>query len=311
MTLPSLPSCTVVVPAYNAEEYVGAAVASALAQTYPRLEVVVVNDGSTDSTSRVLERFRPAVRYVEQPNLGVAAARNRGIREATGELVVFLDSDDVWLPKRVASMVRFLADHRDIGFVTTNQFLLVGDRPTTRRYYGPPIFHETFRPQRQAYWIIQKNFVAAGVMLPRELVEQHGGFDETLSGPEDWDLWIRLILGGKRVALVPEPLAYYRIRPGSLSRNPARMAENEARVLAKHLPTLTRQGVGGAAGRAAFAEAKAALLRGDLASARARFAEAAVDPGLRTRLRAVAWFAARYPRLTARAAVTGGGRQIS
>src|SRR5215212_11526906 len=102
------PLVSVVIPTYNRRRLVVEAVESALAQTYRPLEILVVDDGSTDGTEAELHRFGSAVRYLKQPNQGAAAARNRGIRAATGELVAFLDSDDLWAPAKIEKQVALM-----------------------------------------------------------------------------------------------------------------------------------------------------------------------------------------------------------
>jgi glycosyltransferase involved in cell wall biosynthesis len=217
-------TCSVVVAAYNVERYVGPAVESALSQTYPEVEVIVVNDGSSDGTARALEPFRGRITYVEQPNKGLAAARNRGLREATGEYVALLDGDDLWFPNRVERVIGFLEDHPDVGFATTDAFFLLDGSSEGRRYYDE--LPGGFRGQEQPYWILDSNFILGMAVVRRSLFARHGTFDETLRTSEDWDLWIRFILGGERAGLVDEPLAYYRRRPGTLSLDERRIIED-------------------------------------------------------------------------------------
>src|SRR5690349_9034781 len=102
----TLPLTSVIVPCYNGGRYVATAVQSVFRQSYPRIEVVVVDDGSTDDSPAILAGFGEAIRYVRQTNQGLSAARNRGIKEARGELLAFLDADDVWLPSKLATQVQ-------------------------------------------------------------------------------------------------------------------------------------------------------------------------------------------------------------
>src|SRR5215469_16427814 len=102
------PLVSIVIPTYNASHFIAAAVESCLAQDYTPVEVLVVDDGSTDDTVSVLEPYRASIRYFWQPNDGPARARNRGIAEARGQLIAFLDADDIWLPNKLSQQVQCL-----------------------------------------------------------------------------------------------------------------------------------------------------------------------------------------------------------
>ena len=211
-----MPRCSVVIPAYNVERYVGDTIRSVLRQTYTDFEVIVVDDGSTDGTAAVLESFGDRITLVRQPNRGVAAARNTGLRHATGDLVALLDADDLWLPRRLKRMVDFLDQRPRIGFATSDAYLRYEDDPSAETYYRDLVPCPQL-PTNQPYWIIQHNFVFTMVVIRRGLLERHGCFDENLTTAEDWDLWIRFILGGDRLGLLHEPLGYYRIRTTGLT----------------------------------------------------------------------------------------------
>ena len=119
MTLDAQPLVTVVVPAYNSSAFLRQAVDSALGQTYPFVEVIVVDDGSTDGTTEVVAGYGSKIVFIHQRNAGVAAARNTALRVARGELVAYLDADDVWDPDKVRRQVEFLAAHPECGLVHT------------------------------------------------------------------------------------------------------------------------------------------------------------------------------------------------
>lgn len=206
------PRVSVVMPAYNAEGTIGAAVASVLWQTYRDFELIVVDDGSTDKTPEIASVQDGAVKLVRQENLGVAAARNRGIAEAGGELIAFCDSDDVLLESHLLELVAAFDRHGDI--VTSNSWWLLpgGIDPARRRYNGrfPP-------PGDQRRAILEQNFVSPLSIFPRLLVDEIGPFRAERLSAEDWDFWLRAIFSGHRVALQPKPLSLYRWGTASLS----------------------------------------------------------------------------------------------
>ena len=218
---------SVVVPAFDAEATVGAAVSSVLWQTYRDFEVVVVDDGSGDATGAIASSFPQPVRVVSQENAGVAAARNRGIAEAEGELIAFCDADDVLLPQHLEALVSVY--DRQGGIATSNCYWLYpgGIDAARTRYKGR-------FPEQQRHAILEQNFVSTMSIFPKTLLEEIGPFDTELQVAEDWDFWLRAIFAGHRVSLQPKPLALYR-RGTGLSIDERRMDEHAAAVLRKAL----------------------------------------------------------------------------
>ena len=218
---------SVVVPAFDAEATVGAAVSSVLWQTYRDFEVVVVDDGSRDATGAIASSFPDPVRVVSQENAGVAAARNRGIEEAEGELIAFCDADDVLLPQHLEALVSVRDRHG--GIATSNCYWLYpgGIDPARTRYKGR-------FPEKQRQAILEQNFVSTMSIFPKTLLDEIGAFDTELQVAEDWDFWLRAIFAGHRVSLQPKPLALYR-RGTGLSIDERRMDEHAEAVLRKAL----------------------------------------------------------------------------
>jgi glycosyltransferase involved in cell wall biosynthesis len=204
---------SVVMPAHEAERTIGGAASSVLGQTYADFELVVVDDGSTDATAAIAQALRGPIRVVSQANAGVAAARNRGIREAGGELIAFCDADDFLFPDHLAALVAAY-DRGATGIATANSYWLLpgGISRSKTRYRG-----RFPRPQEQRLAILQQNFVSTMSVFPRALADRLGGFDERKRRAEDWDFWLRAIFSGVRVTLQPIPLALYRWRNDSLS----------------------------------------------------------------------------------------------
>jgi GT2 family glycosyltransferase len=227
MRLP--PRVTVVIPAYDAEASVGAAVSSVLQQTVAAVDVVVVDDGSRDRTAAVAAAFGDRVRVVSQPNQGVAGARNAGIAAARTELIAFVDADDYLFDRHVEALLDLY--DRAPGIVTANAFWLFpgGIDPRRTRHSGrfPPA-----QEQRQA--ILETNFVSTMSLFSKDLWERLGGFDVTLRHAEDWDFWLRAIhVGGVTVTHQPQPLALYRHSIAGLTADREAMDQATRRVLQK------------------------------------------------------------------------------
>jgi len=224
-----VPGISVVIPAYNRAALLGAAIDSALAQTHRDREIVVVDDGSTDETAAVVARYGAQVRYVRQPNGGEASARNRGVREAAGTWVAFLDSDDLWEPKALETLAGALRERPEAGLVAMKARVILADGTRTSRIHGKrspgPLF-----TTRSLLW-----GDAGGVLMPmvrRELLLAEGGFDESLRSATDCDMWLRLSFRTVLIA-VDEPLLLQRSHEDNLSANRDLNAEMWLRILAK------------------------------------------------------------------------------
>jgi glycosyltransferase involved in cell wall biosynthesis len=208
---------SVVIPNYNCSGFLPAALDSVFAQTYPDIEVLVVDDGSTDDSLCVLDRYAGRIRVLRQPNQGVSAARNHGIRESRGELVAFLDADDLWHPEKLAKQVPLFAN-RSVGLV----YCAVEYIDEAGRSLGT---NHTGRRGRvlRSIALLQGTVVLAGgstAVVRRECFDRAGGFDVELSTAADWDMW-RRVACHYEIDVVREPLMKYRLRPSSMHRNVA------------------------------------------------------------------------------------------
>lgn len=211
---------SIIIPAYNAEKYIRESVESALAQTYPNVEVIVIDDGSKDGTKKILEPYGAAgkIVYVYQENKGLAASRNAGIRAAKGEYVAFLDADDIFLPEKVAEQVRALEASPDFG-VCYSDLLHFTDPPVGEK--SSEFFHHTYTyPSGNIFGeLLKRQFINPLTVMARRVVfQKYGMFDESLRRSEDWDLWLRFARAGVRFLYLDKPLAQYRVRTsGNLS----------------------------------------------------------------------------------------------
>jgi glycosyltransferase involved in cell wall biosynthesis len=227
------PLVSVVIPTFNYGHCVAEAVESALAQTYAPVEVIVVDDGSTDDTAARLGPYRDRIRYIHQPNQGLSAARNAGIRAARGPLVALLDSDDAFHSRKLELQVAHLRTHPEVGLVATDCFTDPG-----RKW---PAIPEPVRAVRETLRrvVAPARFAPSSVLVRRECFDAVGPFDPTLRSVEDKEMWIR-IAARYAVDRLAAPLCWYRVQPGSMSRNPDRMEAYDHLVLdrAFRLPEL-------------------------------------------------------------------------
>jgi len=191
---------SVLVPTYNRARKMARAVDSVLNQTRRPFEVIVVDDGSTDKTPLLLAKYNGAVKVIRQNNQGVAAARNRAIKEARGEWFALLDSDDWWLPAKMEEQIAFHQKNPDLLISQTNEiWLRNGVKVNPKRYH-----------EKQAGWIFEKCLERclispSAVLINRKVLREVGLFDESLPACEDYDLWLR-ITRLFRVGLVKENL---------------------------------------------------------------------------------------------------------
>lgn len=214
------PLVTVVMPVYNGEKYLEEAVASILSQTYANLELIAINDGSTDASPAILASFKdPRLRIFHQENRGLSATLNRGIGLATGSYLARQDADDVSFPERVARQVEFLESHPDYCMVGTWSQILEEDRPTERGHR-----HPAGNAALKFSLLFDNYFVHSSVMLRKSALDRVGLYSTAQKRqPEDYELWSRLMRGGHgKMGNLPEKLVAYREVEGSICRSESR-----------------------------------------------------------------------------------------
>lgn len=220
---------SVVIPAYNHGTFIGATLASVVAQRYRPIEIVVVDDGSTDDTATRIAEFQGHVTYHRQVNRGMAGARNQGIALAQGDLISFLDDDDLWEPDYLTTVVPLFAAQPDIAAVYTGFKSLDGTGRLLpqggTRVVAPESLYDTL--------VDGGFFPACCLTVRKEVLNAIGNLDESLRGNDDWDLMLRLALH-RRVVGVGAPLAIHREHSGGLSSNYEHMLEDNLRAVAKH-----------------------------------------------------------------------------
>ncbi len=224
------PKVSVVIPVYNISGYIAETLDSVFAQTFENYEIILVNDGSTD-TIQLKSRLAPYLEriiYVEQKNAGAAQARNSAIKLASGELLAFLDGDDVWLPDFLASQIDFL-ERSDFEMVYCDALI-----------FGKTILEDknfsAGSPSSGAVSTVSLinadcNVITSGTVLKRELIDKFGVFDVEMRRGQDFEMWFRLAKNGVRLGFQTKVLLKYRVRSGSLTGTSVDRAERNITVM--------------------------------------------------------------------------------
>jgi glycosyltransferase involved in cell wall biosynthesis len=248
----SLGDVSVVIPAYNAQAVIGRAVESVLSQTIPPSEILVIDDGSTDCTGRAVAQYGDKVRYIRQDNAGASAARNRGIQEARGWWIAFLDADDQWLPNRLQRQAELLTRHTDLRWITGNFYRCDCGREHRQRFDITPQQQNCIRKTLQGGEVFDSYFAAhrlgamgwTGTMLIRKgLLEEAGLFLPGQKRINDVDLWLRMAYQGARIGYVFEPLAIYHMGTAGSILKAHRQAEHIDQFLQRHFRLAEQAGM--------------------------------------------------------------------
>lgn len=221
---------SVIIPAYNYAKFLPFAIESALNQTYSRVEIIVVDDGSTDETASVVKKYGERVRYIYQQNSGLSAARNTGIKSAIFPYVAFLDADDCWeaemLERGMGIFSQLSEEYAIVGcrakYIDSEGNLLPSN-PSFANYSGEITAEDI---------LLMTRFPPSSVVAKKAAFDECGLFDTSLRSSEDRDMWLR-IASKYRVYLNSEPLVLIRKHTANMSSNPRRMKENMAKVIKK------------------------------------------------------------------------------
>jgi glycosyltransferase involved in cell wall biosynthesis len=231
------PLVSVIIPAFNAAEFMSETLNSVFAQTFKSYEVIVINDGSSDTEQleQVLQQYPSNLHYIKQENQGAAAARNAGLRAATGQFVAFLDADDTWFPSFLEKQMELLKSSKaDLVFADA---LLFGDSPLDGRTFmqiDPPEGEVT----AENLLFVKVTVLTSTVLARRAQILDVGLFDVSLRRGQDFDLWLRLAKAGARFAYSREVLAHHRIVESGLSGGAISQLQ---RTLAVHESVKTRK----------------------------------------------------------------------
>ncbi len=207
---------SIIIPAFNAAEYIGETLDSVFAQTFTAYEVIVINDGSpdTEDLERELQRFPSQLRYLKQANRGAAAARNTGLRAAAGEFVAFLDADDIWLPNFLEKQIDLLK-RSNADFVYADA-LLTGNSPLSGRTFMQ-VQPSQGAVTPESLLAVEVTVLTSTVLARKQPIIEVGLFNETVKRGHDFELWLRLAKHGVRFAYQNDVLAHHRIIENSLS----------------------------------------------------------------------------------------------
>ena len=265
-----MPIVSVIIPTFNCAQYLAKAIDSVLSQTYKDLEIIVVDDGSSDNTPEVVLPYLARITFIRQPNKGLPSARNTGIRAASGKFIALLDSDDSWLPEKLARQMPPFDDPA-VGIVYTDFSVVYADGRTLPSYLAErPLASEGFILDNY----IQSRFLFPSTMLlRRQAIEECGLFDEEMLAAEDVELFARICLRW-RVARIPEVLMVRTEGTNNITANGSRL--NRYMILAFEkilqrettLPVLSRQLIHVELGRQHWWRACATFSAGQPARAR-------------------------------------------
>lgn len=218
---------SVIIPAYNKADLTVQTVNSVLAQTYKNVEIIVVDDGSTDDTAHKLSIFGDKIKYLLKKNGGACSARNAGLRKASGEFIAFLDCDDLYHPTKIERSVDYLNKHPEFGFVHTGVNWIDND--------GKKVGTNIDKRSRKEGWIADRliygNFLCNPTIVARQqFVRSIGGFDESMFAPADWDFWLKLA-EKCQAGFISEALTDYRITDNYTFKHIERVIDEERRVI--------------------------------------------------------------------------------
>lgn len=224
-----LPEVSVIIPVFNCEKYLSESIGSVIFQTYKNWEIIVVDDGSIDRSSKILDRYKnllsSKIKVIVQERKGPSTARNRAISASSGEYIAFLDCDDIWLPEKLEKQIEFLEQERRTGLLYSDCYIINGS--TENRYSSVTKPHRGWTFNR----LLDKNFIPTStVVIKKQVLDEIGLFDLDLWISQDYDLWLR-IARTYRVDFIDQPLTRYRVHDLGISRNVDVMIDEDLGIM--------------------------------------------------------------------------------
>ncbi len=238
------PLVSVIIPAYNADKFIAEALDSVFTQTYRPIEVIVIDDGSTDKTAEIVRNYQSdkhdSLVYIYQKNSGPSAARNAGIRKSNGKYITFLDADDLWTDGKLQKQIKLMETHRDVVlmFGDVRRFSEsngTADSMFVRKGITKEFFGDSFYVKDAYRKLLMRNYIPTGtVIIKRKYFQNEVIFDENLRCVEDWDLWLRIAMNGT-IAYSTDVWEFKRDHEKNVSHSDEVMLLGGIEVLKKHI----------------------------------------------------------------------------
>ncbi|HED36471.1 MAG TPA: glycosyltransferase [Gammaproteobacteria bacterium] len=204
---------SVVIPAFNSEKYITECIDSVLNQSYKNTEILIIDDGSTDGTVNIVSGYiNDKIKLFHQKNSGSGAARNHGVKQASGEWIAFIDADDIWLPNKLEKQLGLCSNH----IWSHTDLYFHGD--VYPKHTKTTEFTEKHSGFILKNLLVENSIGTSSVVIKKKTFDEYGGFDTNLRALQDWDLWLR-VAEKHQVCYFDEPLVYYRVHSSSVSRN--------------------------------------------------------------------------------------------
>lgn len=237
------PLVSVIIPAYNHELYIEEALQSVINQTYKNIELIVINDGSTDGTAEIIEKFIKInqdknIRFVNKQNEGVCKTMNMGLAMSMGDYIALLASDDKWIENKIELQIAFMENNKNIGLVCSDAYLTKFNMDTNLKYSDYKVgmdqyFKRGIQNCNMHEVLLARPFIASiTVMLRRKTFNEVGFFDEKLRG-EDTDMWLR-VARKYPIGYINQPLVYYRMHGTNVSNNMSLIIRGLFEIYKKH-----------------------------------------------------------------------------
>ena len=225
------PRCSVIIPTYNAARFVCEALDSINSQTLSPIEIIVVDDGSTDMTADLVQDKYPNVHLIKKNHAGAAVARNIGISAAAGEFIAFLDADDICLPKRLELQLGYLVEYPERSMV----FCAMSYVDERGKSVGEKVSCPEYQKEAFLGLLMERNRIGSTsvVVVRKSIMEEFGGFDSAISHCEDYDLWLR-VATKYSIGYLDDDLVSYRLHKSNISNNSVMQKKNEIAALRKH-----------------------------------------------------------------------------
>jgi len=204
---------SVVIPAFNSEQYIAECINSVLTQTYQNFEIIIIDDGSSDNTVNIVSAYKnDKIRLFHQKNSGSGAARNHGVKQASGTWIAFIDADDIWLPDKLQKQLELCSNqvwsHTDLFFLGDIYPKHTKTTELTSKHSGYILKN----------LLVENSIGTSSVIIDKDIFQEFGGFNTGLRALQDWDLWLR-VAEKYEICYLDEPLVYYRVHSDSTSRN--------------------------------------------------------------------------------------------